>query len=47
MLFQGGGDCNTPSFDLEYIKSNNVNDVNILVWIPSVELKAKAQLVNG
>ena len=26
---------------------NYVNDVNILVWIPSAEIKAKAQLVNG
>ena len=26
---------------------NYVNDVNMLVWIPSAELKAKDQLVNG
>ena len=40
-------ECNAPNFDLECIKSNHVNDINSLVWIPSAVLKAKAQLANG
>ena len=39
--------CNTPCFDLEYIKSNYVNDVNIPEWIPIADLKSKSRLVNG
>ena len=46
VLFQWGGDCNSPIFYLECINQNYVNDVNILVWISSVEIKAKAQVVN-
>ena len=42
MLFQGGGDCNTPFFTWNVFNQNYVNDVNMLVWIPSAELKAKA-----
>ena len=39
VLFQGGGDCNTPGFDPGCIKK--VHDVYIVIN-RSVELKAKA-----
>ena len=39
--------CNTPSFDLDVFEQNYVNDVNMILWIPSVELKVNARLVNG
>ena len=38
---------NTLSFDLECNKSNYVNDVNMLVWIPSMKIKTKDLLLNG
>ena len=33
---------NTLDFVFEYIKSNHIKDVNMLLWIPSVDLKAEA-----
>ena len=41
MLFQGEWDWNTPSFDLDVFEQNYVNYVNMLLWIPIVELKVK------
>ena len=38
---------NTPSFDLDLFNKKYVNEVNMLVWILSEKLKAKARLVNG
>ena len=34
-------------FTWNVFNQNYVNDVNMLVWIPSVDLKTKARLVNG
>ena len=36
-----------PILILNVFKQTYVNDVIVQVWIPSVELKCKAQLVNG
>ena len=36
-----------PILTWNAFNKNHVNDVNMLIWIPSVKLKAKARLVNG
>ena len=36
-----------PILTWNVFNKNHVNDVNMLIWIPSVNLKAKARLVNG
>ena len=37
-----------PEFDhCNLFNQKYVNDVDRILWIPSAELKAKAQLVNG
>ena len=41
------GNCNIPNLTWNVFKPNYVNYVNTLVWIPSVDLKAKDRLVNG
>ena len=35
MVFQGEENCNTPNFDLDIFEQNYVNDVNMVLWIPS------------
>ena len=48
IYFSGKGDHVIANFwPMECIKLDYVNVVNMLVQIPSVELKDKAQLVNG
>ena len=39
--------CNTPNFSLYEFEQNYVNDINMLLWLPSAKLNGKARLVNG
>ena len=45
--YKGEGIVIPQILTLNVFNQNYVNDVNMLIWIPSVKLKAKARLVNG